>query len=124
MLENIISKEDKNMEPVKFKLKNDKYRRARGGKACQMDLCCVKCSYIILKYQKDGDGTLMRCYLNRILYPPELERLQYNLNIRSPKDMPNLTCKSCNTVIGTPMLHHGGRLAFKLRKGFYFKRRS
>ena len=110
------------MEKINFKLKNDKYRKARGGKAYFINLICIRCNNIILKYQKDGDGDLKRCYLNRIFYPSELEKLQYSS--RNPKDFQNLVCKNCNTVIGTPMLHHGGRLAFKLRKGFYLKQRK
>ncbi|MBI4155367.1 hypothetical protein HY498_04770 [Candidatus Woesearchaeota archaeon] len=110
-------------EEIKFKLKNDKYRRKRGGEAHFIDIYCINCNNFLLKYQKDGKGTLQRCYLNRIFYPQYLERLQYNPKIKGYKDLPNLICQSCNTVIGTPMLHHDGRLAFKLRKGLYFKKR-
>ena len=35
--------------------------------------------------------------------------------------MPNLICQRCETVIGTPMLHVDGRLAFRLRPGFFSK---
>lgn len=106
---------------MELKLKNDKYRKARGGRAYFIDLICAKCDNVILKYQKDGNGTLKRCYLNRIFYPDELEKLQYS--VRNLNDFKNLVCKNCDSVIGTPMLHHEGRFAFKLRKGFWIKKR-
>jgi len=92
--------------------KKDKFRRVRGGIARMLNIHCAVCGAWVLKYQKDGIGQLMRCYLNRIFAPPELEQLQRDLNIREPKDMPNLVCSNCQTLIGTPMRHHDQRLAF------------
>ena len=114
--------EDCGMEPLNFKLKNDKYRKARGGEAHLLDIYCVQCNRHLMKYQKDGKGQLMRCYLNRIFHPPALERLQYT--VAYLKQMSNLVCHSCFTVIGTPMVYDDGRLAFRLRKGFYSKKRA
>lgn len=106
-----------------FELKNDRYRRARGGKAFVIELQCSKCTAIILIYQKDGDGQLKRCYFNRILAPAELERLQHNPNIRQPNDAPKLVCPQCRLVVGAPICHHDGRLAFRLRLGSFLKKR-
>lgn len=106
-----------------FTLKNDKYRRARGGKAFIVSLSCVACGAEVLLYQKDGDGQLKRCYLNRVLAPPQLENLQRKQDIKTPQDMPHLECPKCKVVIGSPMRHHDGRLAFKLRRGHVSKKR-
>jgi ribosomal protein S27AE len=104
------------------RMKKDKYLRVRGGTARMLDIHCAKCGAWILKYQKDGVGQLLRCYLNRIFAPPELAALQHNPTIREPKDMMNLVCPNCSTVIGTPMRHEDGRLAFRLMKGTYTKK--
>ncbi len=104
-----------------FELKNDKYRRARGGIAHFLEISCSQCSTYLMTYQKDGMGNLLRCYLNRIFHPPELERLQYRVS--SLQDVPQLKCNGCDTVIGSPMLYNNGRFAFRLRKGLYMKKR-
>jgi hypothetical protein len=103
-------------------MKQDKYRRARGGTAKMLDISCTNCGGWLLKYQKDGPGNLLRCYLNRIFAPEKLERLQNDPTIQEPKDIPNLVCNSCKTLIGTPMRYEDGRLAFRLIKGRYSKR--
>ena len=104
-------------------MKKDKYLRARGGKAYMLDIHCAQCDAWVLRYQKDGPGQLLRCYLNRIFAPPKLERLQRDPNITEPRNMVNLTCSKCRSVIGTPMRHLDDRLAFHLRKGAYAKKR-
>jgi len=112
-----------NQENGSFKLKKDRYRNVRGGEAHLLDIRCVKCNSLIITYQKDGIGGLLRCYLNRIMYPPELERLQYHFNRNNLKSLPNLTCKSCGLLIGTPMLYMDGRVAYRLQRGNFLKRR-
>ena len=104
-------------------LKNDIYRKARGGKAFFVLLFCAKCMTEVLLYQKDGDGQLKRCYLNRIFEPPELERLQHDIRLKNLEDFPALTCPTCKTVLGMPIRHHDGRIAFRLRQGFFAKKR-
>lgn len=105
-------------------LKNDKYRRIRGGSARLLSLFCAKCEAWLMLYQKDGDGALLRCYLNRIFDPPKLEKLQHDASIREPRDLPLLKCPTCQTVIGFPARHHDGRLAFRLAEGAVQKRRA
>ena len=104
-------------------MKNDRYRRVRGGKAAELELHCVSCGAPVMRYQKDGDGRLLRCYLNRIISPPELEQLHRQPVFRQPHDLLPLTCTRCRVVIGTPMRHADGRLAFRLRIGFFTKTR-
>lgn len=103
-------------------MKKDRYLRARGGKSRMLDVHCAKCGAWVLRYQKDGIGHLLRCYLNRIFAPPELAALQRDPTINEPNDMQNLICPKCKTVIGTPMRHEDGRLAFRLIKGTYSKK--
>ena len=107
-----------------IKLKNDEYRRVRGGKAFMIHIYCSRCNNKILYYQKDGDGPLKRCYLNRIFWPKEFEKLQYNKTLSHPNTIPALICPQCQTVIGKAILHHDGRMAFRLRPGFCFKKRD
>jgi len=120
--------EEKGEETVRsnmpVKMKRDKFRNARGGKAVMIDIYCSKCNTKVLWYQKDGTGSLKRCYLNRIFAPPELERLQRDPSIQEPKDLPNLVCPSCQNVLGTPMRYSDGRLAYRLRLGSFYKKRS
>jgi hypothetical protein len=103
-----------------MKIKRDKYLQKRGGTAKIMNVSCVKCGNSVLVYQKDGPGWLKRCYLNRIIAPPEFACLQHNSLIKEPKDLGNLRCK-CGEVIGFPVIHKDKRLAFHLFKG-KFKR--
>lgn len=105
-------------------MKKDKYLRARGGKARSLNIYCSACGEWILKYQKDGIGKLLRCYLNRILAPDALAALQHDPAITEPKDMQNLVCSKCGAVIGSPMKHADGRLAFRIMKGKYSKKIS
>ena len=109
---------------IRVKMHNDKFRSVRGGKAVMLDVYCSKCSTKVLWYQKDGIGNLRRCYLNRIFAPPELEQLQKNPAIQETKDMPNLSCPSCHSVIGTPMRYSDGRLAFRLIPRSFYKKHS
>ena len=99
-------------------IKKDKYFRQRGGSAKIINVSCMKCGKLILVYQKDGPGWLKRCYLNRIIEPEKMGNLQFKC--KEEKDMGNLVCE-CGNVIGSPMRHKDGRLAFHLIRG-NFKR--
>ena len=85
---------------------------------------CALCGSEALYYQKDGDGALKRCYLNRIYAPANLAQLQNNPAMDDPKQVPALECPKCKTVLGKAITHHDGRVAFRLRPGFFFKRRD
>lgn len=104
------------------KIKKDKFLKVRGGNATFIDIVCVKCNETVLHYQKDGIGWLKRCYLNRIFGPNKWSSLQNNLIVKEPNDMQNLTC-DCGNLIGVPMRHKDGRLAYRLEKGS-FKRKK
>lgn len=105
-----------------IRLKKDKYRTRRGGTAKLVDIICTNCKSKVLLYQKDGPGWLKRCYLNRIFEPLRYSKLQRDRSINYPEKMPKLICLNCKRVIGLPMKHKDGRLAFKLISGS-FKRR-
>ncbi len=103
-------------------MKKDKYLRERGGIAKIIDVSCASCGRLIFVYQKDGHGWLKRCYLNRIIEPDKYAKMQKNKNIKEPRDFDNLVC-SCGNVLGSPMKHKDGRLAFHLIRG-KFKRKN
>lgn len=115
---------EENPSTQKFTLKNDRYRKVRGGTAKFMDISCANCRTWILLYQKDGIGKMLRFYLNRIFAPPALASLQNRANINQPNDVPNLVCPSCGAVIGSPFLYDDGRLAYRLKKGTFSKKTS
>src|SRR3989344_4579357 len=54
---------------MKQVLKNDKYRKTRGGYSRLLNISCEKCGTNICLYQKDGPGNLRRMYLDRITEP-------------------------------------------------------
>src|SRR4051812_25818367 len=95
-------------------LKNDRYRKARGGTATFLTLYCANCNAHLILYQKDGEGRLLRCYLNRIFAPPALEALHRDPEIREARDLKSLVCRNCKATIGHPFRYHDGRLAFRL----------
>ena len=107
-----------------FTLKNDRYRKVRGGSAKFLDISCAACNTWILLYQKDGPGRVLRLYLNRIFAPPVLAQLQDRADIGETKNMTNLVCSSCGVVLGSPMKYDDGRLAYNLRHGLIAKKKS
>ncbi|MEK6855810.1 MAG: hypothetical protein AABX66_01485 [Nanoarchaeota archaeon] len=98
----------------------DKYFRERGKTAKIIDVSCANCGSLLFVYQKDGQGWLKRCYLNRIISPDKYSNLKNNKNIKKESDLINLICK-CGTVVGSPITYKDGRLAFHLIRG-NFKR--
>ena len=94
----------------------DKHLRKRGGTAKLINVSCMKCGKLLFVYQKDGPGWLKRGYLNRILSPEKYSSLHKNRNITKPSDLSNLIC-GCGKVIGSPIQHKDGRLAFHLIRG-------
>ena len=86
---------------MKQVLKNDKYRKTRGGYSRLLSISCEKCGSNICIYQKDGPGNLRRLYFNRIFFPEKLTQFEYKpLNA-----VPALRCPKCNEEIGTPYIY-------------------
>lgn len=73
-----------------MKIKNDTFRKSRGGNSRFLELTCRKCSSHITYYQKDGPGHLKRLYIDRMSEPSEAK---------------NLTCKKCAELIGVYSLY-------------------
>lgn len=48
-------------------LKDDHYRKTRGGYARLLDISCTNCGNHVCFYQKDGPGEMKRMYLDRII---------------------------------------------------------
>ena len=97
-------------------MKKDKYLRARGGNAKIYCIFCPICDHDIIHYQKDGIGFLHRCYLNRIISPIKYANLQHDPTINQTGNLIDLVCE-CGAVIGYPMRHKDGRLAYRLERG-------
>lgn len=100
-------------------IKRDQYRQKRGGKSKLLKLSCSGCGSHLFTYQKDGDGGLLRCYLNRIIEPAELEKLQFQHAQKSTLEA--LKCPQCQKLIGIPMQYTDGRLAYRLVPGSFAK---
>lgn len=99
---------------VRTQLKQDKYRRVRGGHARFFKVSCSACGNFLVLYQKDGPGSLKRMYLDRIFEPGPLTGLQ-NFPL---KKISNLICAKCKQVIGVPFLYKKEkRPSFRLFEG-------
>jgi hypothetical protein len=105
---------------VALSFRKDKFFRARDSYAEWWKICCAQCGNGVLLYQKDGHGKLFRCYLNRIFAPTKYAELEGN-EIMTKKKMPRLECQKCHTLLGMPMLHWEGRLAYRLIPGKWFR---
>jgi len=73
-----------------MKLKNDKYRKARGGYSRLLEISCSSCDEKLFNYQKDGPGIIKRLYVDRI----------YEII-----SGPNLKCKNCHKLLGSLFIY-------------------
>lgn len=102
--------------PKKYKLKKDKFTKARGGSSKFMLIRCAKCGHAVLLYQKDGSGRLLRMYLDKIHAPAELAGLA--TTVVSKSDMSGLHCPECGELMAVPMVYAPeNRLAFRIIRG-------
>jgi len=114
---------DMGPETIKHQIKKDRFSRARGGNSEFLNIYCSSCNAYIALYQKDGSGSLMRMYLDRIFEPVGLSDLQEKACDK--KSTPNLTCPSCKSLIATPMIYTPEkRLALRMIKGKFYKKKS
>ena len=101
------------------KLKNDTYRKSRGGYSRLLNISCRKCERQICLYQKDGSGNLRRLYFDRIFTPKNLT----NLESKPLNAVPILRCPKCNEDIGTPYIYKKeNRKAFKVYQDMLVKK--
>ena len=105
------------------KFKKDRFVKVRGGNSHFLNLYCSNCNQYLLLYQKDGQGSLLRLYLDRIFEPQELSVLQSICKNKS--EVPNLKCPNCKKLIAIPMVYkREDRLAFSLIPGSFIKKKS
>lgn len=82
-------------------MKNDQYRKNRGGWSRILQISCEKCGRLICKYQKDGPGPLKRMYIDRI--------------IGREQGGSKFVCPDCGTILGTKILYEKeARPAYRL----------
>ena len=81
-----------------------------------IEILCGQCGAFIVRYKKKGSGQLIKLYLNRIIEPDFLSRLNPYSN---KLDLPKLACKDCDNRVGLP--HEGGY--YRMIKGS-FRRKS
>lgn len=82
----------------------DEYRDKRGGTSRVLDVTCSACRAHIAYYQKDGPGILKRMYIDRFIDRQPIKS--------------ELTCFSCNQVIGTKVNYtKENRTAYRLFVG-------
>jgi hypothetical protein len=90
----------------KMKFKNDKYKKARGGRSRLLEIHCEECNQFLLFYQKDGTGILKRLYIDRIVDNSDLEKQD------------KLLCPNCKKLLGVKYVYEKeNRLAFRLFAG-------
>ena len=98
------------MKKQTFVFKKDKYSLKRGNYSRLLELRCRVCNDIILIYQKDGKGALLRIYLDRIV------------SLKLPKRK-MLICQKCKEVIGVLMKYKKeNRNSYRLFQGSLKKR--
>jgi hypothetical protein len=73
-----------------MKLKNDRFRKSRGGYSRLLEISCSSCNEKLFNYQKDGPGIIKRMYVDRIYR-----------DIKSQ----NLKCKNCDKLIGSLIVY-------------------
>lgn len=102
-----------------IKLKNDRFKKNRGGYSRLLDICCEGCDRHLCLYQKDGPGVLKRIYFDRIYDSKEYGNLE-NLSF---KKLPQFICKNCGRLLGVPIEYKKEkRLAFRLFQGAVTKK--
>jgi len=84
------------------KLKNDRYRRVRGGYSRMLKITCTKCNSPICSYQKDGPGNLRRMYIDR------MENVAVSTNVKT------LTCANAHVLGVKTIFEKENRSAFRL----------
>jgi hypothetical protein len=96
---------------MKLKLKQDKYRKSRGGHSRFLAVSCAKCKTQVAIYQKDGPGILKRMYLDRIVEPKNAATAE------------KFICKKCKEVLGVPIVYKKeNRPAYRLFEGAVTKK--
>jgi len=92
-----------------FKFIYNRYTKSR-GEPRMYEIFCANCKKLVLIYQKDGSGQLLRCYFDRIHHPKTLT------------DKTKLNCQNCGKLIGTGMVYKPeNRPAYRMIHAAYYK---
>ena len=98
----------------KFKPKNDRFVKSRDGNTKFLYIACSSCNEPVMVYQKDGKGGLLRCYVDRIVWPQSLT-----------EQTGPLVCSNCNKTLANPMIYEPeNRPAYRLIPGTIHNYRS
>jgi len=90
-------------------MKNDNYKKARGGWSRLLEISCERCEQLICRYQKDGPGLLKRMYIDR-------------MDPMSTRDN-ELACPNCRQALGTRIIYEKeNRPAYRLFVGSITKK--
>ncbi len=101
------------------RLKNDKYKKHRGGYSRLLEVSCEGCGAFLAFYQKDGPGILKRMYLDRIYKSKDYSDLMNE----SFNRLPQFICHKCGRLLGVPIVYEKEkRFAFRLFQGSVVKK--
>lgn len=85
-------------------------------------ISCGKCGAYVLTYHKHGAGKgILRLYLGNIVGPEDL-LTSFSANLENIKAVPNLSCPSCEEVLGVPTISKGKKWAFRMRQGYFHRK--
>ncbi len=83
---------------------------------------CNQCTEFILRYRKEGSGSLIRIYVKQILEPEYFKQFK---NKKLKSETPHLNCPQCLQRVGIAVIHEPGkRPAYRLIKGTFIKKES
>lgn len=109
-----ISQNDTNSKAVGIRLIYDNFTERRGNPKI-IHIHCRRCDHKVIKYQKDGPGRLLRCYLDRIHEPSQYKEDELpKFDVNKSADF---RCGYCDSILGSPMiytLYKENRPAYKL----------
>lgn len=108
---------------MKFKFKNDSYRKNRGGISKFYNIYCNQCKKFLLLYQKDGQpGPLKRMYMDRIIAPAKFTVFQ---KVDDIKVMGVFPCPNCGSIIAKPYIYpKENRKSFLMKRGSFLRKVS
>ena len=82
------------------------------------EISCGACGTYVLTYHKFGSGKgILRLYFHRIAQPDNLVK---ELD-KAFKEVPNLACPKCETVLGLPDVQKGKKV-FRMRKSWFHRK--
>jgi len=105
--------------PKEFEIHRDRYSGRRGGKSQLYEISCA-----IMVYQKDGKGSLIRCYTDRILKTQNIDGLDQEEGASTDvSGFKALNCGNCHNLIGTSMVYKPeDRPAFQMIRGTFSRK--